>query len=209
MMETEGEREKRARPTSRWRDLLRGQRKKCVLRSETSASLSPWHSHSLSPFFLSQILSISYSPSFYRSPGERQIGHLITHDPLGNAVAGKRGERGGGVNQTKRREGRGRKDASKIGPPILIFCPPLSIFPSFATSIGHLFFSELLRCPPPSHVLFSSISLRWRLCLCICDIKSTAVPRLLARVSPAHAHLKIKWLYIYAGQIIGLSFGPV
>lgn len=71
------------------------------------------------------------------------------------------------------------------------------------------FFFSFFLCPL-LHILFSSISLRWRwLCLCICDIKSTAVPWLLARVNPAHSHLKIKWPYIYAAQIIGLSFGLV
>lgn len=57
---------------------------------------------------------------------------------------------------------------------------------------GDIFFFQSFKSSPLLLILLS-ISGRWRwLCLCISDIKSTAVPWLLARVNPAHSHLKIK-----------------
>ena len=63
---------------------------------------------------LPQSLSLSLSLSSAISPGEPQIGHLITHDPRGNTVAENRGVGGcgggggGGVKVTG-----GGRDGSK------------------------------------------------------------------------------------------------
>lgn len=175
-------------------------------------------SHSFSPSFLLSLfcvwLSFSLPVSFHVSPGDPKIGHLITHDPLGNTMAGKWGV-GGGLNEwgdgrredwKERRRGKGKGEWIC---PLFSFLS-LPLYFSFFPSAKRYFFFQSFKSSPLPHILLSSISLRWRwLCLCISDIKSTAVPWLLARVNPAHSHLKIKWPYIYAAQIIGLSFGLV
>lgn len=129
---------------------------------------------------------MSVCPSFFihffplcPSPGEQQIGHLITHDPPGSAVA-ERGEMGwikyGGEGQ---QEGEGL-DCTSFLCYYYYFFHFLLAFPHHPC------------CIPPLHYSPSSLRQRWQ-CLCICNIKSTAVPWLLARVNPAHSHLKTKW----------------
>lgn len=66
-----------------------------ALRQRDIESVSPPDAVSLPVlpglFVLCLTLSFPYplSLTFYVSPGEPQIGHLITHDPLGNTMAGK------------------------------------------------------------------------------------------------------------------------
>lgn len=63
-----------------------------------SFSLKHSFTNSVLPaLFLFCLWLFFFSLFFYLSPGEQQIGHLITHDPLGNTMAGNQGV--GGIKQ--------------------------------------------------------------------------------------------------------------
>lgn len=127
---------------------------------------------------------------------------------VGGLNEGSDARREGWKEKRKRRKGDWMCGCIKRTLPFPYFLHLLCFFFHQPVDIFFVFLFQSSRSAHLPQILFSSISLRWRwLCLCICDIKSTAVPWLLARVNPAHSHLKIKWPYIYAAQIIGLSFG--
>lgn len=103
------------------------------------------------------------------SPGELQILHLFTHDPLGNTVAGKRALWGGWNKRAERwKKGRmggnqkagGEKEketdfanASKKCLRFSHFHHLLCIFCFFPSAKGHFFFQFSNSSLPPSHFI--------------------------------------------------------